>query len=106
MTDEGAVNGILLGLGHTINDAACALLGPKFLPMIFENNRCAEGSLASDIFDSYENFCKCINTNPCLSSAVISVGFRTKGFGDFVTRVGKCCRNEDVRITLNTFIFC
>lgn len=100
ITGEG-VPGILNGLTGVINNLACGLLGPGFLPLILRNNNCSAGSLAPNTFESFEIFCKCINSNPCLTSAVISIGFSIKGLGDLRERVGKCCKNEVVSITVN-----
>lgn len=102
MTNEG-VPGILNVLSGTINKLACRLLGPNFLPLVLRKHRCRKGSLAPNTFESFENFCKCISSNPCLTSAIISVGLDVDGIVDFSQRVGKCCKNEVVCITLKLF---
>lgn len=92
----GLLGSVYNGLTGDVNKVACTFMGPNFMSVLYNKNKCRSGLFLPTIFNSYKDFCKYYNQAPpcakeCLTDAVVDVKLYFKGIIGGTEIIGKCC---------------
>lgn len=100
-TKPGIADPLLDGLFDGINQLFCSSLGPNFLNLYSQQNRCCKESYKARVCNTFETFCEwLVNGGPELQNCVyksvdngvMNGDINVNGIIDIRGHIGRCCK--------------